>query len=155
MKTNWPIVQRFDVCAVLLAAMFAVSCGERPEEEIPSDSGVQPAKQDAVEADPRHYKVEFENEHVRILRVSYGPHEKSPMHYHPRIWWVDLTETQFKEVLQDGKATSGLFARKGQGLKDAGTHSMENLLDRQIETIVVEMKDSLPAAIEVDPIQRN
>jgi polyisoprenoid-binding protein YceI len=32
--------------------------------------------QDAVKVDPKHYKVEFENDKIRVLRVNYGPHEK-------------------------------------------------------------------------------
>src|ERR1700735_4725058 len=35
--------------------------------------------QDPVKVDPKHYKVEFENAQVRILRIHYGPHEKSVM----------------------------------------------------------------------------
>ena len=31
--------------------------------------------QDAAKVDPKHYKVEFENDQVRVLRISYGPHE--------------------------------------------------------------------------------
>jgi hypothetical protein len=41
------------------------------------------AAQDAVTVDPKHYKVEFENDQVRVLRLTYGPHEKSVMHEHP------------------------------------------------------------------------
>jgi hypothetical protein len=33
--------------------------------------------------DPKHYKVELENEQVRVLRINYGAHEKSVMHSHP------------------------------------------------------------------------
>ena len=40
-------------------------------------------KTDPVKVDPKHYKVEFENESVRVLRISYAPGEKSVMHYHP------------------------------------------------------------------------
>jgi len=36
--------------------------------------------QDPVEVDPRHYTVEVENEKVRVLRIKYGPREKSTMH---------------------------------------------------------------------------
>src|SRR5258708_34024150 len=36
--------------------------------------------QDPVSADPKHYKVEFENDQVRVLRVTYGPHEKGAVH---------------------------------------------------------------------------
>ena len=38
---------------------------------------------DPVKLDPQHYKVEFENDRVRVLRVNYGPREKSVMHSHP------------------------------------------------------------------------
>ncbi|MFQ5845458.1 MAG: hypothetical protein ACE5JG_10785, partial [Planctomycetota bacterium] len=38
--------------------------------------------QDPVTVDPKHYKLEFENDQVRVLRISYGPHEKSVMHEH-------------------------------------------------------------------------
>ena len=33
--------------------------------------------QDATKVDPKHYKVEFENDEVRVLRITYGPGEKS------------------------------------------------------------------------------
>ena len=33
--------------------------------------------QDAAEVDPEHYKVEFENDQVRVLRITYGPGDKS------------------------------------------------------------------------------
>ncbi|MFC2094014.1 hypothetical protein ACFLSH_00155 [Bacteroidota bacterium] len=33
--------------------------------------------QDAAKVDPKHYKVEFENDDVRVLRITYGPGEKS------------------------------------------------------------------------------
>src|SRR5882762_9705579 len=38
---------------------------------------------DPVKLDPKHYKVDFENDRVRVLRISYGPREKSVMHSHP------------------------------------------------------------------------
>src|SRR5215472_9281543 len=40
------------------------------------------SSQDATVAAPNNYKVEFENELVRVVRVTYGPQEKSPMHAH-------------------------------------------------------------------------
>ena len=40
---------------------------------------------DPIACDPRHYTVEFENERIRVLRIRYGPHEKSPMHSHPAL----------------------------------------------------------------------
>jgi hypothetical protein len=54
--------------------------------------------QDAAKVDPTHYKVEFENAQVRILRFHYGPHEKSVMHSHPDSVAVFLTETFYIET---------------------------------------------------------
>jgi len=48
--------------------------------------------QDAVKADAKHYTVAFENDQVRVLKVHYGPGEKSAMHSHPvgaqRLIWL-------------------------------------------------------------------
>lgn len=46
-------------------------------------SGPLPATAlDPVTVDPQHYKVEFENEHVRVLRVTFGPGETGARHEH-------------------------------------------------------------------------
>jgi hypothetical protein len=37
---------------------------------------------DPVKVDPQHYKVEFENEYVRVLRVTFGPRDKGAEHQH-------------------------------------------------------------------------
>lgn len=39
-------------------------------------------KLDPVAVDPQHYKVEFENEFVRVLRVHFGAKEKGATHEH-------------------------------------------------------------------------
>ncbi len=43
----------------------------------------QPAADDPVKVDSKHYKIEFENDRVRVVRIKYGPGEKSVMHSHP------------------------------------------------------------------------
>lgn len=46
-------------------------------------SGVATAtKLDPTVIDPKHYKVEFENEFVRVLRIHFGAGEKAPSHEH-------------------------------------------------------------------------
>jgi quercetin dioxygenase-like cupin family protein len=35
---------------------------------------------DPVRVDSKHYKVEFENDRVRVVRISYAPGERSVMH---------------------------------------------------------------------------
>src|SRR3990172_4788469 len=60
--------------------------------------------QDAVKVDPNHYKVEFENDQVRVLRISYGPHDKSVMHEHPDSVAIFLTDQYVKFTSPDGKS---------------------------------------------------
>ena len=48
--------------------------------------------QDAVKVDPKHYTVMSENDKVRIVKVHYGPGEKSVMHSHPNLVAVFLLE---------------------------------------------------------------
>jgi quercetin dioxygenase-like cupin family protein len=76
----------------------------------------QPAgggKADPVKVDAKHYKVEFENESVRVLRISYAPGEKSVMHYHPNAVAVYLTDGKTRMTTPDGKSQERL--RQGWG----------------------------------------
>jgi hypothetical protein len=44
-----------------------------------------PAKaQDAATADPQHFKIDLENDQVRVLHYRLGPHEKTAVHEHLR-----------------------------------------------------------------------
>jgi quercetin dioxygenase-like cupin family protein len=102
--------------------------------------------QDPVKVDPKHYKVEFENDQVRVLHVTYGAHEKSVMHEHPGAVAVFLTDGQSKFTLADGK-TQDVPIKAGTTMwTPAGKHLPENTGDKPFELIVVEMKAKTPAA---------
>jgi beta-alanine degradation protein BauB len=100
------------------------------------------ASPDPVKADPKHYKVMFENSQVRVLRIHYGPHETSVMHSHPDGVVVALSDghTQFllpggKTVVSDMKAGSASWAA-------AGPHKPTNLSNKAMDAVLVELKDS-------------
>jgi len=38
------------------------------------------SEQDATVAAAKNYRVELENDLARVVHVTYGPHEKSPLH---------------------------------------------------------------------------
>ena len=96
--------------------------------------------QDAVKVDPQHYTVEFENAQVRVVRIKYGPHEKSVMHGHPASVAVFLTDGQAKFTLPNGKTEERNW-KAGQTLwADAGKHLPENVSDKPLEVILVELK---------------
>ena len=105
-----------------------------------------PAKaQDAVKADPKHYKVEFENDQVRVLRITYGPHEKSVMHAHPPSFAIYMTDGLVKMTLPDGKTMDSTAKAGGTQWDPGGVHLPENMSDKPFTVILVEMK-SKPAA---------
>jgi quercetin dioxygenase-like cupin family protein len=104
------------------------------------------AAQDPVKVDPKHYKVEFENEQVRVLRITYGPHEKSVMHEHPANVAVFLTDGQGRFTLPDGKSQDVPFKAATTQWDAGGKHLPENTGDRAFELVVVELKGrSAPA----------
>ncbi len=96
--------------------------------------------QDATKVDSTHYKVEFENDQVRVLRISYGPGEKSVMHEHPAGVVVNLTGGRFKMTYPDGK-TEEIPGKAGQtSWAPVVKHLPENIRDKPAEVILVEMK---------------
>lgn len=101
--------------------------------------------QDAVAADPAHYTVEFENERVRVLRVVYGPGEKSVMHQHADSVAVYLTDGHLRITLPDGR-TGEPHVKAGQSMwHPAGAHLIENLGDARFELVLTELKTPLVA----------
>ena len=110
-------------------------------------AAAMPARaQDPVKVDAKHYKVEFENDQVRVLRVTYGPHEKSVMHEHPGVLAVFLTDGQSRFTFPDGKAQDAPFKAGTTMWTPAGKHLPENTGDKPFELIVVEMKAKAPPA---------
>lgn len=99
------------------------------------------AVRDAVTADPRHYSVSFENELVRLLRVRYGPGEKSVMHRHPASCAVFLTDQTFNFTLPDGTTEPAAVPAGALGCSDANVHLPENIESGAAEFIMIEFKD--------------
>jgi quercetin dioxygenase-like cupin family protein len=100
----------------------------------------QPTADDPVKVDPKHYKVEFENDRVRVLRIRYGAGEKSVMHSHPESIAVFLTDAHGKFTYPDGK-TEDINAKAGTvQYMDAHMHLPESRSKKSFEVIAVELK---------------
>ena len=95
---------------------------------------------DAVEADPKHYSVSFENDVARILRVKYGPGEKSVMHRHLPGCVIFLTDQTFNFTIPDGSTDRASVAARSLGCGDGNVHLPENIA-AEAEFIMVEFKD--------------
>ena|SRR5215469_6203091 len=96
--------------------------------------------QDPVKIDPKHYIVEFENAHVRVLRIKYGPHEKSPMHEHPDGVAIFLTADQSTDTLPDGTTHTSNWKAGEATWTPAGKHAPDNTSEKPLELILVELK---------------
>ncbi len=105
--------------------------------------GTQPKRfqhADPVEVDSKHYKVEFENEQIRVLRIRYGPHETSPMHGHPGLVAIFLTDQHSQFKYPDGRVED-LRGKAGDvKYMDAFEHEPTNMSDHPMEVIAVEVK---------------
>jgi quercetin dioxygenase-like cupin family protein len=96
--------------------------------------------QDAVKADPTHYKVVSENDQVRVLKVHYGAHEKSVMHSHPDSVVVFVEGGKTKFTYPDGKSEV-LEMKAGEARFTPKTvHLPENVSDKGMDVIVIELK---------------
>ncbi len=96
--------------------------------------------QNPTKVDSKHYKVEFENDKVRVLRITYGPGEKSVMHEHPDAFAVFLTDIKGKFTLPDGKTLDNTSKGGTTMWTPAGKHLPENTGDKPFELILVELK---------------
>jgi quercetin dioxygenase-like cupin family protein len=96
--------------------------------------------QEPTKVDAKHYKVDFENDQVRVLKITYGPKEKSVMHEHPDAVAVFLTEGKVKFHLPDGKAIDSNVKAGTAKWTPAGKHLPENLSDKPFEVMLIELK---------------
>src|ERR1035438_10229995 len=98
--------------------------------------------QDAAKVDAKHYTVLGDNQQVRILKVHYGPHEKSVMHSHPNAVAVFLATSKARFTFPDGKTQDSTVKAGDAAYTPAATHLPENLGDEGMDVIVVELKSA-------------
>jgi quercetin dioxygenase-like cupin family protein len=97
---------------------------------------------DPPKIDPKQYKIEFENDQVRVLRVRFAAHQGAPMHEHQlnRVV-VYLTDQNTRMTMPDGKVDSAAHKAGEASWGGPVQHKEDNLMDGPFEAIVVELKD--------------
>src|SRR5215213_5884196 len=60
---------------------------------------------DAVAAAPKHHKVLFENERLRVLEVTLEPNDEEPLHHHrwPSVFVFDQVQGPVHDIAPDGQ----------------------------------------------------
>jgi hypothetical protein len=60
---------------------------------------------DAVTAAPKHHKVVFENDRLRVLEVTLDPDDEEPVHHHrwPSVFVFDRIKGPILDISPDGR----------------------------------------------------
>ena len=135
---------------IRVVLLVCLVLGEAFAQAAPKDQSKDPLK-----VAPQAYKLDFENEWVRVMRVRYGPREKIAEHYHTErpsayVYLNDAGPIIFKHVdLPYGDITraatkAGSF-RLYRAVKEV--HAVENPTDIPSEFLRVEFK--------TEPINQN
>ena len=147
----------------VVAAAFTVGCApddSAGEDDGDADAGMQDVP-GAAAAAPEHYSVEYENDAVRLLRVSYEPGETSALHSHPAHCAVAINGSSWRALPQEGEPGELDLEEGGVVCVEAGAHRMENAGSETAEAILVEFKPGAtagsaqlpdaPDAVSADP----
>ena len=98
-------------------------------------------------ADPEHYRLEFENEYVRVIRCRIPAHDKVKIHNHPfGSVIIFMTDQNLHQTLENG-ATEEAHNKAGRVLWGNGSpaqHMGENVTDQLYEYIRVDIKAAVP-----------
>jgi quercetin dioxygenase-like cupin family protein len=100
---------------------------------------------DAITVDPSHYHVLIDNEWVRAIALTVGPHEKLKMHKHPATGAVVvyLTDQDMRQYHADGKTTeSHNKAGTVHWAPPDAAHQDENLSDKPFRLVRIEIKQA-------------
>jgi hypothetical protein len=108
-------------------------------------NSVSLAKDDGAEKElTGSTKVILENDHVRVVRVTCGPHERGapPRQYRPAVT-VFLTDGQFVKTPNRGfdLHRHPTYVMAGQAVWETYPYGIENLTDQPFEAVRIELKD--------------
>lgn len=112
------------------------------------------AGQDPMKVAPDSYKLQFENEFVRVLRVTYAPHSKVSVHDHSRfpaayVYLSDSGPIRFVHTGWDDPVLTRPATRAGSFRLsptrfEGETHAVENPGDLASEFLRIEIKTEAP-----------
>ena len=135
------------------ASVTAVAFAQRMTAEAAQDANRAPQLEgvdmshECTVADPEHYRLEFENEYVRVIRCRIPGRDKVKMHNHPfGSVVIFMTDQNLHQTLENG-TTEEAHNKAGRVLWGTGSqarHMGENVTDQLYEYIRVDIKAALP-----------
>jgi quercetin dioxygenase-like cupin family protein len=108
---------------------------------------------DPAVTNPKHYKVIFENDKVRVLEYTDQPGDQTTPHEHPDS--VMYTLSSFRRRLVMGEMEREVELVSGTvGWLPAQTHHGENIGETPTHVLFVELKDAGSGTDEPLPVDR-
>ena len=101
-----------------------------------------PLALDAVQVEPTRFKVVFENDRVRVVRLRFGPRERGVMVSHPPRVLVTLTDVSVKLLFADGRTDERGAPAGVAAWLDTETLQTENARTEPLEVVLVEPKSA-------------
>jgi quercetin dioxygenase-like cupin family protein len=98
--------------------------------------------QDPVKVDPAHYRVLFENAHMRVLEYRDKAGYKAPMHSHPAYMTYVTAAGKTKVMLPSGEMKVNEHAGSEFACHPPTQHATENIGSTGTQEVVVEFKDA-------------
>lgn len=111
--------------------------------------------QDPIKISSTDYKVEIDNDVVRVLRVKHPPHAKIAMHQHPDSVGVAISDVREKLTAPDGTSRIVDIKAGSASYSPASKHAEENLSDQPMEAVLIELKSGYPKSppVSLDPVK--
>jgi quercetin dioxygenase-like cupin family protein len=95
---------------------------------------------DPVSVDPAHHSVVFENDRVRVLRITLKANDKTMQHEHPNGVAIYLTDVKAKFILGEGRTREGGGNRGDVTWAVAENHIVQNTSGKPADIILVELR---------------
>jgi hypothetical protein len=98
------------------------------------------ARRDPLKIDPKHYRLDYENEHVRAIRLTLKADEAVPMHDDVDALAVCIEECHLR-FTEPGGHIQDVHMETGETRWIFGdTHSARNLNTNPMEMLLIEVK---------------
>jgi|SRR5215469_7234008 len=97
---------------------------------------------DALQVDPNHYKLELENDSVRVLRLTLKANEAVPMHDDRDALVVCLKDCHLRFTSPNGRSEDVHMDAGETRWIYGGTRSEKNIGTKPVEMLCVETKSS-------------
>lgn len=128
---------------LMICSLVSILLAQRSRELFPPD--IVPPEvlkgRDALTADPKHYKLELENDRMRVLRLKLKADEAVPVHDDREALLVCVVKDCHVRLARPGGRSQDMHMQAGESRWIyADTRSEKNLSSEPLEMLVIEPK---------------